>query len=87
MNVITAAAVTKALIFKSNSEWRNVVPCKNRKNAHAMDHLLWLLEGVIDEYVTGDQAHRWLSWVQSALYSYEKNTFSVEVFMDINKNS
>lgn len=46
-------------------------------------HQLWLLNEIIDGFVTGEKAHRWLGWAQAAL-TYE-GMLTLDACKHINK--
>ena len=34
-------------------------------------HIEWMLNGIIDGYITGEKAHRWLGWAQAMICVFD----------------
>ena len=64
MDITKAALETLGLIEK-----RVGILNKTRRtdDPTSLNHLCWMLEGIITEYIQHEKAHRWLGWVQACL--------------------
>lgn len=83
MDVIKAAQDTKYIMVIG--AWRHDHK-DEPDDAASYDHLAWMLDGIIDGYVTGDKAHRWLGWAQGVICARQRGA-TLAAFKNINKNA
>lgn len=96
MNVILAANKTLDVMKADEWQWDHVstsslvkpVGQDTRINvseeSDSFEHVTWMLQGIVKEYITGEKAHRWLGWAQ-AVISIHQEGMPLETFKEINK--
>jgi len=69
MDIKKVAADTLSVMVEPMAEY-------NPKCKDGLDkpHVIWMLNGIILGYVTGEKAHRWLGWAQAVVCAYEYTT-------------
>jgi len=50
-----------------------------------LNHVRWMLEGIITEYIQHEKAHRWLGWAQACIC--QKGIATMGELAQINKDS
>ena len=48
------------------------------------EHIEWMLKGIIDGYVIGEKAHRWIGWAQAVIHIHQED-MPLETFKGFNR--
>ena len=95
MNIIKAAKATLKVMDPEAWQWDHVsgkslkaaVGQDARQNVSAepdsFEHVQWMLKGIIDGYIKGEKAHRWIGWAQAVIHIHQED-MPLETFKEIN---
>jgi len=97
MNVITAAEGTLKVLKSGDWHWEHVSPRSLHdpigadarvpdvsNEPDSFEHIQWMLRGIVDGYVTGEKAHRWIGWAQAVIHIHHEE-MPLETFKEINR--
>lgn len=65
MNIVEVATDIKDTYLAEVESWRHV------GFEERVEHLVWMLNGIIQGYVQHEKAHRWIGFVQGVLLAQE----------------
>ena len=69
MDIKEAAKATKKKMLEPMIQYN-----PNNKDGLSKSHIVWMLDGIILGYITGDKSHRWLGWAQAVVCAYDDAT-------------
>jgi len=71
MDIKEAARQTKTTMIEPMREYNSMC-----KEGLSKAHIIWLLDGIICGYITGNKAQRWLGWAQCAVCVFDDTTLA-----------
>ena len=54
-----------------------------RSEPDSFEHVVWMLKGITEGYLTGEKGNRWLGWAQAVIHIHQD--IPLGVFMDTNR--
>jgi len=97
MDVIKAAQGTLDTLFADNWHYEHISPRSLKDpigqdarspdvsdEADSFEHVEWMLKGIVDGYIKGEKAHRWIGWAQAVIHIHQEDV-PLEHFKEINK--